>query len=148
MAESRASIRVDYEFAEPPEAVWEALTKRELLARWLMPNDINPEVGHKFTFRGQATPSWDGIVHCEILEVSLHKRLVYSWRSSPAGTEENAGGLDTIVSWNLSPTPDGGTHLLLEHNGFEPDSFVFKAMSGGWSGKLGSRLREVVTRSC
>jgi uncharacterized protein YndB with AHSA1/START domain len=47
-------IVVEYSFPQPPAHVWRALTEPELLAAWLMPNDIAPVVGHKFNFRTQA----------------------------------------------------------------------------------------------
>jgi uncharacterized protein YndB with AHSA1/START domain len=42
------TIVVDYDLAEPPKKVWRALTEPGLLAAWLGPNDIRPEVGHRF----------------------------------------------------------------------------------------------------
>ena len=94
--------------------MWRALTEPELLAQWLMANDMRPLVGHSFTFRPEPTPWWDGIVHCEVLEVDPHKRLRYSWRSGPESSR-----LDTVVTWT-PPTPSGGTRLALEHSGFLP----------------------------
>jgi len=71
----RSTIRVEYELAEEPAIVWRALTEPALLAKWLMPNDIRPVPGHRFTFRGVPSASWDGVVYCEILEVEPGKRL-------------------------------------------------------------------------
>jgi hypothetical protein len=79
-----------------------------------MATDMRPLVGHSFTFRQEPTPWWDGMVHCEVLELELHKRLRYAWRTG--GPE--ASRLDTVVTWTLTPTPSGGTRLLLEHSGF------------------------------
>jgi len=70
--------------------VWRALTDPKLLATWLMDNDMRPLVGQSFTFEQQPTPWWDGIVGCEVLEIELHKRLRYSWRSGPASTSITA----------------------------------------------------------
>ena len=36
--------------------MWHALTYLHLLARWLMPNDFPPAVGHQFTFRTEPVP--------------------------------------------------------------------------------------------
>jgi uncharacterized protein YndB with AHSA1/START domain len=143
---SPSLIRVEYEFAEEAAVVWRALTEPALLAKWLMPNDIRPVPGHRFTFRGEPTPEWDGIVYCEILDVETNKRLVYTWRNSPPDSALELHGLDTIVSWTLIARDDGGTTLLLEHSGFEPDSFVLRAMGNGWTGKLRVRLRDVISR--
>ena len=41
------TIAVDQFLAHPPAKVWHALTDSDLLARWLMPNDFAPTVGHR-----------------------------------------------------------------------------------------------------
>lgn len=136
------AILVDYELAEEPRKVWRALTEPELLGAWLMPNDIRPVVGHRFTFRGEARPGWDGVVRCEVLEVVPGERLVYAWRSgagSSGGTE-----LDTVVTWTLEAREDGGTLLKLAHFGFDTEGFAYKAMSQGWRGKVARRMSEVL----
>ena len=59
-ASERRSIIVDYRLSAAPAKVWRALTEPELLADWLMPNDIKPLVGHDFTFRTDPAPGFDG----------------------------------------------------------------------------------------
>lgn len=139
-----ATIRVQWDLVDPPEKVWRALTDPELLSEWLMPTDMRAESGYRFTFRSQPRPGWDGIVHCEILEVIPCERLVYSWR----GSSRNEAGqeLDTTVMWTILPTSEGGTRLVLEHSGFEPEGFAFKAMSQGWQGKIAYRITEVIAK--
>ena len=51
------AIRTDSFFPHPPEKVWRALIDPELLASWLMPNDFEPRVGHRFTFRTDPVPA-------------------------------------------------------------------------------------------
>jgi uncharacterized protein YndB with AHSA1/START domain len=41
----KQSIVVDYDLQDSPERVWQALTDPELLAAWLMPNNIQAEIG-------------------------------------------------------------------------------------------------------
>jgi uncharacterized protein YndB with AHSA1/START domain len=135
--ETTQSIVVEYDLPHAPQKVWRALTEAELLAAWLMTNDFRPVVGHRFTFRAQPLPGWDGIVHCEVLEVDPHKRLRYSWR----GGER----LDTVVTWTLASTPSGGTLLRLDHSGFTPaDRFAFEGMSKGWRGNVAERLTKLI----
>lgn len=141
---SGAVIRCEYDLTERPSKVWRALTDADLLSVWLMPNDIRAEVGHRFTFRGQPRPGWDGIIHCEVLEVVLEQRLVYSWRGG-SSQQDTANHLDTVVAWTLMPTAEG-TKLLLEHSGFEPEGFAFQAMSQGWKGKVAQRLNDMLSR--
>ena len=87
-----ASIEVDQFLAQPPGRVWTALTDPVLLARWLMPNDFKPVPGHVFTFRTEPVPQhgFDGIVHCQVLDLEPPRLIRFSWRG---------GGLDTVVSW-------------------------------------------------
>lgn len=102
------SIRVERVYPHPRSRVWLAITDRELLARWLMPNDFAPQVGHRFTFRTEPAPGFDGVVHCEVLEVREGERLVYSWRGGP---------IDTVLTFELRDDP-AGTRLIMEQAGF------------------------------
>jgi uncharacterized protein YndB with AHSA1/START domain len=99
---------------------------------------MTPLVGNSLTFKALPTPWWDGIVHCEVLKIDLHKRLRYTWRAAP---------LDTVVTWTLTPTPSGGTRLALEHSGFLPaNASAFDGASKGWQRMVGEGLTEVLAR--
>lgn len=143
-AASKQSIVVVYDLPDSPGKVWRALTEPALLAAWLMPNDIRAEVGHRFQFRAQPVPGWDGIVDCEVLEVVPAQRLVYSWRGGSRNVEGYGHALDTVVTWKLLPTAAGGTQLHLEHSGFDPDGFAFKMMGQGWRGKIAERISQLL----
>jgi len=130
------SIVIDYHLNEPPAEVWRALTEPELLAQWLMPSDIKPLVGHKFTFREQPRGDWDGIVYCEILEADPPRKLVYSWQGGSEIDDANTPRLDTTVTWTLTPSPGGGTLLHLFHHGFRPEDYAFKVIGDGWRSML------------
>jgi uncharacterized protein YndB with AHSA1/START domain len=134
-AETR-TISLEYDLPHPPEKVWRALTDPALVKAWLMSTDLVPEVGRAFTFKAEPTPWWDGIVSCEVREVQLHRRLVYTWRALP---------LDTVVTWTLDETPSGGTKLRLEHSGFEP-GHAFDGARAGWQRMLGDALPQVLGR--
>ncbi len=116
-----------------PALVWKTLTTGELIRRWLMPNDFEPVVGHRFTFRTKPMGNWDGVVHCEVLEMIPDEKLVYSWKGGSADNPAHGSRLDSTVTWTLTPVA-GGTRLRLVHAGFRtPDNdFAFDAMSGGW----------------
>jgi len=126
------SIVVDYQLNEPPAQIWRALTEPKLLAQWLMENDIQPVVGHKFTFRVKPQGDWDGIVYCEVLEVDPPHKLVYSWQGGSEKDGATAPRLDTIVTWTLTPTLTGGTLLHLLHHGFRLDDYAFEVIGKGW----------------
>jgi uncharacterized protein YndB with AHSA1/START domain len=144
-AKGKQSIIVEYELPDAPKKLWRALTEPKLLEAWLMPNDIRPVVGHHFNFRAQPVPGWDGTVYCEVLEVVPEQRLVYAWRGGAQKLQGYGHELDTVVTWDLAPTADGGTLLRLEHSGFDPDSFAFKAMGQGWRGKVGDRITQALS---
>lgn len=103
------SIHLVRTYPHPREKVWRALTEPELLARWLMPNDFEARVGHRFTFQAEPAPGFDGVVHCEVQELEPPVRLVLSWSGGP---------IDTVVTFVLEETP-AGTTLTMEQSGFE-----------------------------
>ncbi|RWO30717.1 MAG: SRPBCC domain-containing protein [Mesorhizobium sp.] len=114
------SIEFECELPEPPEKVWRALTVPDLLAAWMMPNDIKPEIGGRFAF---ARP--DAPIECEILDAEPERLLRYSWRERPApgNTAHPLDSpmdslMDSIVTFTLDRTVSGGTHLRIVHDGF------------------------------
>jgi uncharacterized protein YndB with AHSA1/START domain len=110
------SVVIECDLPDPPEKVWRALTEQDLLGAWLMPNDMRPEVGAQFRFR---PGSGEGAaVECEILAAEPHRIL--RWRQSERhGTDAEPRSVDSVVSFELSSIPTGGTHLRLVHDGFE-----------------------------
>jgi len=143
--EPTRAIDVQYELPHPPAKVWRALTESSLVAAWLMPNDLRPVVGHRFTFRAQPAPGWDGVCHCEVLEVVPSERLSYSWRGGSTDLEKYGAALDTVVTWTLTATKQGGTLLRLVHAGFsEKNGFALEAMGKGWREMVERRIGEVV----
>ncbi len=111
MTETTAAARsvvVEREMPHSPEKVWRAPTQGPLMQEWLMRNDFQPVVGHRFSFRATPVKNWNGIIECEVLVVEPHERLIYSW---------GALGLGSTVTWTLTPTA-GGTHVSMEQSGF------------------------------
>lgn len=108
----------------PPEVVGEYLTKSELLAHWLMENDFQLVVGHKFQFKTKPRIKlgFDGTVYCQVLEIVPFERLVYSWKG---GLSKDNPTLDSIVIWTLIKK-DNETELILEHKGFKGDEKLYE----------------------
>lgn len=123
------SIVVEREMPHPPEKVWRALTQGALMEEWLMKTDFQPVVGHKFTFRAEPMPHWNGVTDCEVLKVEPQRCLSYTWCASGA---EAANGLKTVVTWTLTPTV-GGVLLRMEQSGFRPeDERNIQGATYGW----------------
>lgn len=117
-ANDTKTLIVEREMAHPLEKVWRALTQSPLIEEWLMENDFQPVVGHRFDLRAD----W-GVVECQVLEVEPNKALSYTWE---------AMGLKSIVSWTLTPTSTG-TQLRMEQSGFRPDQQqAFAGAKYGW----------------
>ncbi|TDC89505.1 SRPBCC domain-containing protein [Nonomuraea deserti] len=140
-ADDLRAIRVDQFIAHPPAKVWRALTEPELVARWLMPNDFKPEVGHRFTFTTEPKKQvgFDGVVHCEVLEIQQERLLKISWSDGKLA--------DWTVTWRL--VPEGrGTRLFLDHEGFDPDDELQqlsrRIMGGGWRNAVFRAIAAVV----
>ncbi len=128
------TLTIERELPHPPEKVWRALTEGPLIEEWLMKNDFRPVVGHRFSFRSTPVPNWDGIIESEVLVVEPNSRLSYGWASM---------GLESVVTWTLTPTKDG-THLRMEHSGFpSEESAAYKGAKYGWTSFIG-KLENVV----
>jgi uncharacterized protein YndB with AHSA1/START domain len=118
-----------------PETVWNALTTREMMSRWLkMPaTGFEPVKGKRFTFQTSPAGAWDGVIQCQVLEATPNERLVFSWKGGDEGNVGYGSRLDTIVAFTLSKVANG-VRLRLVHSGFElpRNDTAFKNMSVGW----------------
>lgn len=127
-------IVVDEVFPHAPETIWKTLTTGELIGRWMMePTGFEPVEGKHFTFKTSPAGAWDGVIHCQVLEVLPNQRFAYAWKG---GHEANSGygsPLDTVVTWILSRV-ENGTRLRLVHSGFvrPKNDTAFRNMSEGW----------------
>ena len=128
------SVVIERELPHPPEKIWRALTQGPLIKEWLMDNDFQPVVGHKFNFRSTPVPNWNGIVDCQVLVVEPNQKLSYSWGSL---------GLGSVVVWTLVAT-SGGTLLRMEQSGFGADQdAAYKGATYGWKKFIGNLERVV-----
>jgi uncharacterized protein YndB with AHSA1/START domain len=126
------SVVIEREVAAPPEKIWRALTEPHLIADWLMKNDFQPVVAHRFQLRAD----W-GAVDCVVVALEPNKTLSYTWA---------AYGLDSVVTWTLTPT-GAGTRLRMEQSGFRPDQRqAYQGAQAGWRQFLDT-LEQVVART-
>ncbi|MBZ9858767.1 SRPBCC domain-containing protein [Mesorhizobium sp. CA15] len=127
---NEAPLSFECDLPEPPEKVWRALTEPELLAAWMMPNDIKPEAGSRFAFAGPDAP-----IECEVLEAEPGRLLRYSWHQRPdANDRDRFPAFDSIVTFTLTRTASGGTHLSIVHDGFVPVAEPVLAIAGAGCG--------------
>ena len=128
------SVVVEREVPYPAEKIWRALTQPHLLEEWLMKNDFQPVVGHKFDFRAD----W-GSVQCQVMVVEPQKTLAYTW---------GGYGLGTTVTWTLSPSGKG-THIRMEQSGFSADkkhAAFYQGAKQGWPNFL-NNLERVLAKA-
>jgi uncharacterized protein YndB with AHSA1/START domain len=121
---AKDALAFECDLPDAPEKVWRALTVPELLAEWMMPNDIKPETGNRFAFAGPEAP-----IECEVLDAEPGRMLRYSWRERSGDADRQE--LDSIVTFTLARTVSGGTHLRIVHDGFVQAATPAVAMAGG-----------------
>lgn len=92
--DDRIITEVDLD-AEPAK-VWRALTEPDLANEWLVPEDID----------------------CQVMEARPERLLRCSWRSRRDERDGEGNRLDSVVTFELSETEQGGTHLRIVHDGF------------------------------
>jgi uncharacterized protein YndB with AHSA1/START domain len=125
------TVTVDREMPGAPEKIWRALTQPQLIEEWLMKNDFEPLVDHRFKFRAD----W-GEADCKVLAVEPNRTLSYTWA---------AFGLESVVTWTLTAT-SAGTHVHMEHSGFRPDQQqAYHGAGAGWQ-QFFAALEQVVAR--
>jgi uncharacterized protein YndB with AHSA1/START domain len=133
------SVVVEREIAHPPEKLWRALTQPHLIEEWLMKNDFEPSVGHRFNLRGD----WGGVLDCEVLTVEPNRALSYTWNFAH---QDAAFDLKSVVTFTLTPT-NTGTHLRMEQTGFRPSQKqAYGGARIGWQQFL-AKLEQVLARA-
>jgi uncharacterized protein YndB with AHSA1/START domain len=133
-AATTRTLVIEREMPHPPEKIWRALTESSLIEQWLMTNDFQPVVGHRFSFRAKPVPNWNGVIDCEVKLVEPPSRLSYSW---------GALGSGSVVTWTLTPT-ESGTHVRMEQSGFPSEEGAnYKGAKYGWQKFMGNLERVV-----
>jgi uncharacterized protein YndB with AHSA1/START domain len=89
--------------------------------------------GARFTFQTTPAGAWDGVIHCEVLEVMRNERLSFSWQGGHEGNAQYGSRLDTIVTLTLTKV-GGDTRLRLVHSGFvlPKNDSAFRTLGEGW----------------
>jgi uncharacterized protein YndB with AHSA1/START domain len=88
----RSSVVTECDLPEAPDKVWKALTVPKLLAAWL-PDAVNSE----------------------ILAAEPNRLLRYRWSGREEDRDERGRTLESVVTFELTGTQTGGTHLRVVH---------------------------------
>ena len=100
-------VKLSVFYPHPPEKVWQALTDSRILNCWMMKNDFEPRLGHKFKFESNSLPGIKTTINCEVVELEPPQRLAYTW-------QDNITSEPSLVIWKLTSV-EGGTQLQLKH---------------------------------
>ena len=136
----KRSIGFERTYPHAIEKVWQAISDPAIVAQWLMPTTLRPEVGHEFTFTTEPYPGFDGTVRCRVTTADPPHELAYTW----------SGGqlTDTTVRFRLERLNAEDTFLRFEHAGFDGllnRLIARNVLAAGWRGKLlARRLPEVL----
>jgi uncharacterized protein YndB with AHSA1/START domain len=137
----KKSVKRSFTLPHSCDEVWQALTNSASLADWMYPNDFEPRVGHRFTFRVPPKPQvkFEGlVVHCEVLTCNPPKELSFTWV---------AGEIDTRVEYRLEAS-GAGTQVHFEQYGFENDQeHARQGAEYGWAHMHGKLITLLVKDS-
>lgn len=145
------TIKIKTTLPYKPEQVWQALTDQKILGSWFMENDFVPELHHEFTFQMKPQRGWDGITHCEVIELNPLRSVAYTYRGKASGEKPLACAginsevadkalkgifteLDTVLRFDIAPEGNYSTQLILTHSGFKGFKLVIVSfiMGAGW----------------
>jgi uncharacterized protein YndB with AHSA1/START domain len=117
LAVAPGSVIAHAQVAAAPERVFQALTSGEITKWWVRPGVFDTRewngdvrVGGRFTASGLGKGQ-PYAIEGEFTEVDAPRKLVHTWHLV------GAPGSPTTVTYDLEPR-DGGTHILLRHDGF------------------------------
>ena len=125
MPDAQLDLSFEAVYPQVRERVWAALTDTRALATWLLDNDFEARVGHRFVLRGPDI----GEIRCAVAVLEPPQRMEWLW---------NTAGVTgaTRVTFRLEEV-EGGTKLIVRHQGpVAPEHRA--AFTRGWPVKLAS----------
>jgi uncharacterized protein YndB with AHSA1/START domain len=132
-------LRFERTLTAPVETVWKYLTESSLRERWFMGGSIDARVGGKMEFVFDHDQLSDD-------DVPMPERFAAykgkSWTEDIVRIEPPhllaftfGVGSDTVATFELTPTADGGTLLTLVHSGIKNRDQATD-FGGGWTSHL------------
>ena len=126
-------VRVERTLTAPPERVFAAWTDPAILRRWYCPNpDLPLEVEADARVGGRYRVDMGGgrfVAEGEYTELVPGRVVAFTWRWTTSDAV-------SAVRVELSPTPDGGTRVVLVHTGLA-DAEDAQGHGEGWELILG-----------
>lgn len=131
-------INIEKIYPYSKEVLWEALTNKFYISKWIMKTDFELVKGREFSLEDKPTIGWDGKVQCQLIDFEYNKILVYAWNNKN-------NKLGTIVKWKLEEV-ENGTLLSIEHSGFNGIGGMFtkKILTNGWNRMMSTKLEPVL----
>lgn len=114
-------IRFKRRMPAPIERVWDYITQREHLAKWLMAGAIEPR-------EGGAVNLGDGHIRGVVTQWQPPRRLTYTWNVFSPG-EQVSSFPETYVTIELEPDGDG-VRLVLTHRPILLKEYEARTMMG------------------
>jgi uncharacterized protein YndB with AHSA1/START domain/uncharacterized protein YciI len=135
---TRGVILASVDIAVPPERVFRAITDGGEIAQWWGSDELYRTTSWKSDFRVGGKWRADGVgsdgtpfyVEGEFVEIDRPRKLVQTW--VPAWD----GGHVTTLTYLLEPT-EGGTRVVVRHEGFGERTDSCRSHGEGWAHVLG-----------
>lgn len=132
-----AKLQLIRRFNAPPERVWAACTRPELLMKWFAPAPFSDcvveadlRVGGRFFFRMKGEPGTfaaEGVYK----ELDPPRRLVLTWTWTEGPPDQSPDGATSLVTFEIEP--DGtGARMTLTHEGLT-DGDAADSHEQGWT---------------
>lgn len=130
----RATVRIERVFDAPPDRVFGAWTKPDLVSRWIWASlgqdvwaELDVRVGGAFRIYSRCAggqhqgEGWSGMCGLYV-ELDPGRKLVHTlhWDANVGYNQAGRLALDEVVSVTFTPEGDG-TRIVLEHMGIPDD---------------------------
>lgn len=132
------AVRLERFVPAPPEKVFAAWTRPDLLARWYAPApasvgaaEVDLRVGGAWRIRMDAPEGRVYTAHGVYRAIDAPRRLVFTFDWAE---EENRMGVETVVTVDFQAV-DGGTRVALAHEGL-PGTEAAEGHASGWTACL------------
>lgn len=141
MIETLPPIILEIETSASPEEVWAALTDPDRVAEWLTEATPIAEVGDRYRLDFGDGSVVEGVVRT----LEPGHRFAHTWAWVDADPRH-----ETLVTWTVEATPDGGGRITLIHDGWAEagaDSVIRDDHEAYWSAYLDDLAEVLVERA-